>query len=88
MLLHKEPLSVIHMRAAVECIAQNVHRNHDIQLVIHIKRMVLVGVFLVIDHQRQQIIIYAGCDQRVPGCRLQIGSAEIFHCSAPRCPRF
>ena len=65
MLLHKEPLSVMRIDeqlygcedlpagATAECIAQNVHRNHDIQLVIHIKRMVLVGVFLVIDHQRQ-----------------------------------
>ena len=53
MLFHKKPLPIIHMRAAAECVAQNVHRNHDIQLVIHIKRMVLVGVFLVIDHQRQ-----------------------------------
>ena len=88
MLLHKKPLPVIHMRAAAECITQNVHRNHNIQLVIHIKCMILVGVFLVIDHQRQQIIIYTGCDQRVPGCRLQIGSAEIFYCSAPRGPRF
>ena len=45
---------------------QEAEKYHNIQIVIHVKRITFIRVFIVINYHRKQSSIYTFCNERVP----------------------
>ena len=67
------------MRTAIETVAQNGHRHHQLHSFVHVKRCRLAAVAPAADIQDDLIVIHACGDERIPVLLIQLCPAKRLH---------